>query len=837
MGPQLAADLHARAVAENERGRHTTARKLLYRALRADPEPVWRARILISLAYHEAERHSFADGVDLLRQADAVPGLPQQVYGLVAGQRGLLYLRAGVPAGAMEALDAALRLLDESEPEEICRALLNRGIVAMQQARYAHARSDFARCANVAHQHGLDLLGAKASHNLGYLCLLSGDLPRALREMDAVRPVLSGQSPASAAVYHVDRAQVLLAAGLLREADDDLAGAIDLYRVDRRRQDQAEAELARAQVALLAEDWATAQQLAGAARRRFLARGADNWALLAAHVSVAARVGRGLQLTAAATEAATLARELRAAGLDDEARRAQLTAALAVLTNRRGGRTERATELAGQATRLHRGDPIPTRLQARTVRALLAEARGERAVADRERRDGLADLHRYQASFGSLDLQTATSGHGRRLAADGLAGALADGRPAVVFRWAERARALSARLPPVLPPADEEAAALLEELRHARVDLQGQAMAGQVDRALRARCASLERRIRQRAWYTPGPGETTDPIPLARLREQLAVEGATFVAHLLSGERLYALVATGRRQAVRDLGPSAPAIEAHRRLRHDLDALAATHLPAPVRASVATASRSALRRLQELLWEPVRDVVTDGPLLLAPAAALATVPWTLLPSLRARPVAVVASATVWLARREARRPVADPAVRLAAGPRVPRGADEVRLVAKTWSVPAPDEEATAATVRGAAASADILHIAAHGVHEPDNPLFSYLELADGPLFGHELKQLGRLPDHIVLSACELGLATTRPGDETLGMTAALLHGGAGSVVAGVARIADAVAYEVAPAHHAGLARSLSPAAALATAIDCLDPDAGPAPLVCFGAAW
>jgi hypothetical protein len=70
------------------------------------------------------------------------------------------------------------------------------------------------------------------------------------------------------------------------------------------------------------------------------------------------------------------------------------------------------------------------------------------------------------------------------------------------------------------------------------------------------------------------------------------------------------------------------------------------------------------------------------------------------------------------------------------------------------------------------------------------------------------------------------------------MTAALLHGGAGSVVAGVARIADAAAFRVGPAHHAGLRRGLTPAAALAQAIAESGADGGdPAPLVCFGAGW
>ena len=80
------------------------------------------------------------------------------------------------------------------------------------------------------------------------------------------------------------------------------------------------------------------------------------------------------------------------------------------------------------------------------------------------------------------------------------------------------------------------------------------------------------------------------------------------------------------------------------------------------------------------------------------------------------------------------------------------------------------------------------------------------------------------------------LAGTRPGDESLGLTAALLHGGAGSVVAGVARIADAIALTVTAEHHIGLRSGLSPAAALAAAIDRVDVAEAPA-LVCFGAGW
>ena len=841
--PRTAAELHERALAESERGRHASARRLLRRALRAGPEPQRRAHILISLAFHEDDRHGFERGIALLAEADAVPGLPGWLRGLVAGQRALLYLRAARPGEAMANFDAALRLLGDSRPEDVCRVLLNRGTAGLSLGRIAGVKDDLTRCAELARASGLDVMAAKASHNLAYLLLLEGDLPRAMREMDAVAPVFVAESAAAAAVCYADRAQVMLAAGLFGEADEDLARAAALSAAGRHVQEEAEAELARARVALLDERWADARRLAGQAHRRFARRGATGWALLAAHARLAAAAGRGER--AAAGEAADLAVLLEKAGLDDEARRARLTAVLASLRTDDG--PPRAADLTGarasgasgisSALRLRRDDPIATRLQARTARARLAEAHGDGARADRERRAALVELHRYQASFGSLDLQTSVAGHGRRLADEGLARALAGGRPATVFQWAERARALSARLPPVLPPADPDAAALLEELRHTRAELRAD---GPADPRLRARCARLEHQIRRRSWYAPGPGTVTAPEPLSRLRDALRPHGGSFVAHLLCGERLYALVATGGRAVVRPLGTAAPAIEAHERLRHDLDALAIDGLPAPLRHSVRASARTALRRLDSLVWQPIRDAVSDGPVLLAPSAALATVPWPLLPALRGRPVTVVASVSAWLAARSAGDGVRlppSPAVALAAGPAVARAGAEIAAVATVWG-PGPSTVVTrAADVRAAAAEADLLHVAAHGRHEPDNPLLSHLDLADGPLFGYELERLARLPRHIVLSACELGLVHSRPGDETLGMTAALLHAGAGSVVAGVARVGDAAAHRVAVAHHVGLRAGRPPAEALADALAAVDPEDDPPALVCFGAGW
>ena len=70
---------------------------------------------------------------------------------------------------------------------------------------------------------------------------------------------------------------------------------------------------------------------------------------------------------------------------------------------------------------------------------------------------------------------------------------------------------------------------------------------------------------------------------------------------------------------------------------------------------------------------------------------------------------------------------------------------------------------------------------------------------------------------MVLSACELGQATVRPGDESLGLTSVLLQLGARCVVSGVAEVADDLAAEVMVGYHRRLAAGADSATALAGA--------------------
>ena len=114
-----------------------------------------------------------------------------------------------------------------------------------------------------------------------------------------------------------------------------------------------------------------------------------------------------------------------------------------------------------------------------------------------------------------------------------------------------------------------------------------------------------------------------------------------------------------------------------------------------------------------------------------------------------------------------------------AGPGNERGEAEIQTIAalRPGSTVLTGASATPeATLRGFD-SAALVHIAAHGQHQTDNPLFSTLELSGGPLMGHDLQHLTTAPATVVLSSCDLGMAQVRPGDEALGMAAALLSVG------------------------------------------------------------
>ena len=69
---------------------------------------------------------------------------------------------------------------------------MNRGVLHMFAGRLRAAQADTEECARVARAAGVDVLAFMATHNLGYIRYLTGDLPGALHSMALATDVHPG---------------------------------------------------------------------------------------------------------------------------------------------------------------------------------------------------------------------------------------------------------------------------------------------------------------------------------------------------------------------------------------------------------------------------------------------------------------------------------------------------------------------------------------------------------------------------------------------------------------------------------------------------------------------
>lgn len=782
---------------------------LLDRALERSTDRDLSGRIQASLAYIEAETGDPQTALRRCQDALEVDGLGGEAAGVIWAQEALIGMRLGDVDLALSAFDAAISRL--REPIHLGKAHGNRGNVYLQQRRTTDAASDFAAAADLLVVAGEDVPAAMCRHNLGYCLFQNGDLVGALREMDLARLVLAPVSPVVAAVGDQDRAEVLLAAGLVEEGRDALRTASHAFASRGIRQSQGEAQLALA-TSLAVVDPAEARRMARAASRTFLRSGSPGWGVRADATALIADVQQGSRSVELLSVAQELATEVSGQRLTPLALR--LRAARAQLLVRLG----RLDEARGEVMRLRLDRaPLTERLAVREVRAELEATRGRATAALRQLAEALDDLHAWQSSFGSLDLQTNVVGHGVRLAVRGLALAGQSRSDAVLFEWSERARMLASRIQPVRSPQDPQTLADLAELRSGPAP---------------EREAELRRQIRERAWQRSGSGEVSDPAALADVQAALGAETA-LVAYVVTADRVVGLVVTDHETRRHDLGGRDSLEPMLSGLLPDLD-MSASELPPPLAASVRRALADRIAAVAGVLVAPLVQDLGERRVVLTPSGVLAGVPWTLLPGLAGRPVTVAQSATSWLARRST--PLRAGSAGFVAGPRVARAEEEVRGAAKVWS-DAPvlvGADASAAAVSELAGRVDVLHIAAHGRHASENPLFSGLELVDGTWYGYDIDQLDHVPDVVLLSACEVGRSSVRWGEELIGMTAAWLHAGVRCVIASPAAVNDVAAHDALVRVHEALAAGVDPAAALAGTVSAVTTDSAPAPFVCFG---
>lgn len=787
-----ARELYERGVAASNAQRYAQARRLLERAAAAAGDVDLRARIAGTTAYVLAQTGDPALAEELCRTAIAEQGVADETRAVLAGQLGVLSIRAG---RLDEAETELTRAIDGLTGVQRANCLLNRSLAHMHRRGFDAATADLTEAVALYAEAGDDDAAAEARHNLGYTALLRGDLVEALDLMTRSRAVIASGSAAGSAMSDLDRAEVLRDAGLVDEAEHLLADAAATLGRAGMRQARAEAEYQLAR-SLLRHDPSGARRTARRAARRFRALGADSWAARSDAIALDAALDAGT--APASDDFARTAAELRRLGFPSEALAVRLGGVLGAIRRGESSRTPRLPDDA----------PTPLRLRAAAIAAERARRASRHADARRHATDGLDLLADWQRSFGALDLQASLAMHGTGLVFAGLAAAASARDPAVLFDWSERARHTSQQAAPVRPPKDPLLAADLGELRMLRAELTGQEWTRD------PRVRDLRMRVRGRQWSSTGAGDDRARIGLDALRGSLDDRTAS-LSYVYTGDRLLCLVATDR--AVRtielDLAGYRRAVDG---LRADLD-VSASLAAGPMAAVVGRALDDRMQRLDAVLLVPVRTQIGDRRLAISSPGLLGGVPWSLLPTAAGRAVTLVTSMSRWAAERTALD--APHSAGFAAGPRVARADDEVRAAASAWTEATVLTGAAAhvAAVTDLADRADVLHIAAHGRHAVDNPLFAGVELADGALFGYDVDLIPDPPATVVLSACELGRSAVRWGEEALGMTRVWLHAGTRSVIAAPSLVADDDAAALLGAVHVGLRRGDAPAEALVAA--------------------
>jgi tetratricopeptide (TPR) repeat protein len=180
--------------------------------------------------------------------------------------------------------------------------------------------------------------------------------------------------------------------------------------------------------------------------------------------------------------------------------------------------------------------------------------------------------------------------------------------------------------------------------------------------------------------------------------------------------------------------------------------------------------------------ETGRDLIDDYTLTYAPSVSV-------LRFLRAKETPVTGSALI----------LGDPASPLPGLQKLPGAKREATSIALALgATPHLGADARESLLFGLDGKVDLVHLAAHGIYDPDNPLFSRVALApgdarDGSLTVDEILSSLDLSgvNLVVLSACRTAVGARSGGDDVVGLTRALLYAGTPGVLSTLWNIDDA----------------------------------------------
>ena len=448
--------------------------------------------------------------------------------------------------------------------------------------------------------------------------------------------------------------------------------------------------------------------------------------------------------------------------------RARVLAAEALLAARSPAEAAAELRSAGAA---RRAAATPTSGSPRgTPRRSCGSPADDRAGALRALTAGLDVVDAHSAALGATDLRTQSMSRGRPLADLGLnlvigprtgpatssGGSSGPGRPRCAD--ARPARRATPGSPPTLPTC----------VGSRRRSPQHAAPGRTRPTCAASSCGSSGRSGTTRG--TPAAAASrTSRLDVARLGAAL---GDRALVEYFSAGRPAARAGPGRRPLPdhRAVGATHEALREAESLRFAMHRLARRHGSGLARGR-ARDPRLRRRRARRGAARPAApSMIGDRELVVVPTMRLHALPWPALPSLDRSPGERRPVGRAWLAAAQAPRRGAAATSCVVAGPDLVFAEPELRAVGRLYPGAArlPGRRRRPSACSSAIDGARVAHIACHGHFRTDNPQFSSLRLADGPLMVYDLERLRRAPDLIVLSSCDAALSAVHPGDELVG---------------------------------------------------------------------
>jgi tetratricopeptide (TPR) repeat protein len=763
------------------------------------------ATLGVALTYQGHTRRAQAAFSSALRLAGGT------LAGQILVRRAISLFVLGRHREALDDLSRAIRVLRPAgEPIWEARALTARALVHLACGSARRAELDLGRAERLFATTSQTLEVALTWHNRGLVAFRAADVPAALACLDEASRryrALGVRMPDLA----IDRCAVLLAAGLPTDA---LALASEAVRgfpsAGGRATKKAELLLCAARAALAAGQPAAAIACAQSARRMFGAQGRPWWQAHAGLLLVQARFEAGPASGRLLRQAGQAADGLDLLGSADAPQARLLAGRLALALGRSA---DAGRHLTAAARVRRRRVPALARAHGWLAEALRASTGPDRRRLLAACARGFAALDEHQLTLGASELRAQATAQGAELAALAQRAALASGRPRLLLAWSERWRATAQAIPPARPADDGGLQADLTALRDATSRLERARDGAEPTAALQREQRRLEAAVRARVLRARGGGQRGG-YRFDTGAFLAALGTATLIQIVEVDGDLHLLVCGGGRVRRLRAGRIADAAREVDFARFGLRALAHGRgggLPA---AALATL-RAAGDRLEAALLGAAGRHLGDGAVIVVPPGKLHAVPWGLLPSLSGRATGVAPSARAWLQAHGTVPPTGGVPV-LIRGPRLGASGGEVPALAAHYpgATVLGWGTATAERVLRALDGAPLAHVAAHGTFRADSPLFSSLQLDDGPLTVHDLERLRRAPYRMILSSCDSAVLAPAGADELLGLTSSLAPLGTAGIVASVGPVNDRASVTLMTLVHGRLRQGASLAEAL-----------------------